>query len=139
MTNENVISTLNNLIETNKDGQDGFKQAAEGVQNSDIKSAFYEYCSATLAICGRTANAVRELGGDPERFGQHFRRDSSRLDQYQISRHRTRRSGDFKRSRTRRRFGKSGLQIGFGRRTCRQTFRAIVKNSQPPSGRHTTK
>jgi uncharacterized protein (TIGR02284 family) len=41
--NDNVISTLNNLIETCKDGQNGFQTAAEGVKRSDLKSLFAEY------------------------------------------------------------------------------------------------
>ena len=69
MTNEDVISTLNNLIETNKDGQNGFKEAAEGVQNSDIKSAFYEYAQQRSQFAGELQTAVRELGGDPENSG----------------------------------------------------------------------
>ncbi len=33
-----VISTINNLIETLKDGQEGFKQAIEGVKSPQLKS-----------------------------------------------------------------------------------------------------
>ena len=69
MTNEDVISTLNDLIETNKDGQEGFKTAAEGVQNSEIKSAFYEYAQQRSQFAGELQTAVRELGGDPEDSG----------------------------------------------------------------------
>lgn len=69
MTNEDVISTLNGLIETNKDGQDGFKQAAEGVNNSDLKSLFYEYAQQRSQFTGELQTAVRELGGDPENSG----------------------------------------------------------------------
>lgn len=69
MTNEDVISTLNGLIETCKDGQDGFKQAAEGVQNSDLKSLFYEYAQQRSQFAGELQTAVRELGGNPENTG----------------------------------------------------------------------
>ena len=69
MTNENVISTLNTLIETNKDGQEGFKVAAEDVQNSETKSAFYEYSQQRSKFVGELQTAVRELGGDPENAG----------------------------------------------------------------------
>ena len=34
---------LNNLIETLKDGQEGFKQAAEGVSDPKLKSLFRDY------------------------------------------------------------------------------------------------
>jgi uncharacterized protein (TIGR02284 family) len=36
-------TVLNDLIETLKDGQEGFKQAAEGVSNSQLKSLFRDY------------------------------------------------------------------------------------------------
>ena len=41
--NNDVISTINGLIETCKDGQDGFKLSAEGVQDSQLKTVFYEF------------------------------------------------------------------------------------------------
>ena len=66
MTNDNTISTLNHLIETCKDGQEGFKQAAEGVQRSDIKSLFYELGQQRAQFAGELQSLVRELGGDPE-------------------------------------------------------------------------
>jgi len=68
-SNDDVISTLNGLIETNKDGQEGFKVAAEGVQNSDLKSTFYEFAQQRSQFAGELQNAVRELGGDPENSG----------------------------------------------------------------------
>lgn len=69
MTNEEVISTINNLIETNKDGQEGFKQAAEGVENSTLKSTFFEYSQQRSQFTGELQELVRELGGDPEDSG----------------------------------------------------------------------
>lgn len=66
ISNDDVISTLNNLIETCKDGQEGFKQAAEGVQNSQLKSAFYEFGQQRAQFAGELQTLVRELGGDPE-------------------------------------------------------------------------
>src|SRR5215204_2837622 len=65
-SNDNVISTLNNLIETCKDGQEGFQQAAEGVQNSQLKTLFYEFGQQRAQFAGELQGLVRELGGDPE-------------------------------------------------------------------------
>jgi len=65
-SNDDVISTLNNLIETCKDGQEGFKQAAEGVERSDLKSFFYEAGQQRAQFAGELQALVRELGGDPE-------------------------------------------------------------------------
>jgi uncharacterized protein (TIGR02284 family) len=66
MANEDTISTLNNLIETCKDGQEGFKQAAEGVERSDLKTLFYELGQQRAQFAGELQTLVRELGGDPE-------------------------------------------------------------------------
>lgn len=65
-TNDDTISILNNLIETNKDGQEGFKQAAEGITDSGLKSLFYEIGQQRAQYAGELQNLVRELGGDPE-------------------------------------------------------------------------
>jgi uncharacterized protein (TIGR02284 family) len=65
-SNDDVISTLNNLIETCKDGQEGFQQAAEGVQNSQLKTLFYEFGQQRSQFAGELQALVRELGGDPE-------------------------------------------------------------------------
>ncbi len=66
MANEDTISTLNNLIETCKDGQEGFKIAAEGVERSDLKSTFYELGQQRSKFAGELQALVREMGGDPE-------------------------------------------------------------------------
>ena len=68
-SNDDVISTLNGLIETCKDGQDGFKEAAEGVERSDLKSLFYEFSQQRSQFVGELQSLVRELGGDPEKSG----------------------------------------------------------------------
>lgn len=68
-SNDDVISTLNGLIETCKDGQEGFKEAAEGVERSDLKSLFYEFSQQRAHFTGELQSLVRELGGDPENSG----------------------------------------------------------------------
>ncbi len=68
-TNDEVVSTLNNLIETCRDGQEGFKQAAEGVERSDLKSLFYDYSQQRAHFVGELQDLVRTLGGDPENTG----------------------------------------------------------------------
>lgn len=66
MADTNTISALNNLIETCKDGQEGFQQAAEGVTRSEVKSLFYELGQQRAQFSGELQSLVRELGGDPE-------------------------------------------------------------------------
>lgn len=68
-SNSEVISTLNGLIQTCKDGQDGFKEAAEGIERSDLKTVFYEFSQQRSEFAGILQELVRTLGGDPEKSG----------------------------------------------------------------------
>lgn len=68
-TNDDVISTLNGLIETCKDGQNGFKESAEAVSDSNLKTVFYELGQQRTQYVGELQTLVRELGGDPENSG----------------------------------------------------------------------
>lgn len=67
--NDSVISTLNGLIETCKDGQEGFKEASAGVENSELKSYFSERALERSKYAGDLQALVQTLGGDPEKSG----------------------------------------------------------------------
>jgi uncharacterized protein (TIGR02284 family) len=67
--NDSVISTLNGLIETCKDGQDGFKEASAGVENSELKTFFNERSLERSKYAGDLQALVQTLGGDPEKSG----------------------------------------------------------------------
>jgi uncharacterized protein (TIGR02284 family) len=71
MANDNaqVISTLNNLIETCKDGENGFRTAADGVENSELKTLFLTYSQQRAQFAAELQTEVRNLGGDPEDTG----------------------------------------------------------------------
>lgn len=69
MQNDNAISTLNNLIETCKDGELGFKTAAEGLTSAAIKAKFLEYSRQRAEMARELQTEVRTLGGDPEKSG----------------------------------------------------------------------
>ena len=64
-----VISTLNNLIETCRDGQKGFEAAAEGITNTTIKSAFHKYANQRSQFAAELQSEVHVLGGEPETTG----------------------------------------------------------------------
>lgn len=68
-SNSDVVSTLNELIETCKDGQEGFKQAAEGVERSDLKSLFFEFSQQRAHFAGELQELVQKLGEKPETSG----------------------------------------------------------------------
>ena len=62
-----IISTINSLIETLKDGQEGFKQAADAVKDSNLKSLFSEFSLQRAKFLGELQNEARQYGeSDPE-------------------------------------------------------------------------
>ncbi|HEX7956697.1 MAG TPA: PA2169 family four-helix-bundle protein [Pyrinomonadaceae bacterium] len=68
-SNAEVVSTLNRLIETCRDGQEGFQAAAEGVRDAELKELFYGYSRERASFAGGLQDEVRRLGGEPERTG----------------------------------------------------------------------
>ena len=68
-SNDEVISTLNGLIQTCKDGEEGFRDAAENVTASNLKTLFYERSQERSRFVGELQALVRSLGGDPEKSG----------------------------------------------------------------------
>ena len=67
MEKDDVIHTLNDLIETCKDGEEGFRTCAEDIERVDLKSIF-ERAAQRCAESARELQAeVLRLGGKPER------------------------------------------------------------------------
>lgn len=66
MDNDDVISTLNDLIETCKDGEEGFRQCAEGISDPQIKNLFVDRAQACSSAAGELQELVSSCGGDPE-------------------------------------------------------------------------
>lgn len=64
-----VISTLNELIETCRDGQEGFRTAAEGVKSAELRELFHAYARQRAGFTSELQDEVRRLGGEPERTG----------------------------------------------------------------------
>ena len=69
MDKDEVIATLNNLVETCKDGQNGFRTAAEGVKNAELTTLFNTYSQQRGQFAVELQNEVRKSGGDPEKTG----------------------------------------------------------------------
>lgn len=64
-----VISMLNNLIETCRDGQEGFRTAAEGVRGAELRELFHTYARQRANFTSELHDEVRRLGGEPEQTG----------------------------------------------------------------------
>lgn len=67
--NETAVSTLNDLIETCKDGESGFRTAAEGVKDSQLKSLFEEYAQQRAQFATELSLEVERLGGKAQSGG----------------------------------------------------------------------
>src|SRR5205823_13147341 len=67
MDRDDVIATLNDLIETSKDGEEGFRTCAESVKSPQLKTFFEQKAQRCALGAAQLQQKVRELGGDPER------------------------------------------------------------------------
>jgi uncharacterized protein (TIGR02284 family) len=68
MANE-IVSTLNGLIETLKDGQNGFESAAADVKDARVQSAFQEFARQRSRFAGELQAEVSRLGGKAQESG----------------------------------------------------------------------
>ena|SRR5437868_6322876 len=57
-----IISTINSLIETLKDGQEGFRQASEAVKDSNLKSLFDEFSQQRARFATELQTEATKLG-----------------------------------------------------------------------------
>ena len=62
MDENNAISVVENLIETNKDGQKGYQDAAEHVKRSDLKTYFNEQSLERARFAGELETELVRLG-----------------------------------------------------------------------------
>jgi len=67
--NDQIISTLNDLIETCKDGEEGFRTCAENVQDGELKGMLMERSQRCGESVKELQSEVRRLGGDPDTHG----------------------------------------------------------------------
>ena len=66
----NTTSILNDLIETLKDGQEGYRAAAADVESSNLKSLFSEYSLQRSKFAGELQALAHSLGEEnPETSG----------------------------------------------------------------------
>ncbi len=69
MDNDDVISTLNDLIETSKDGEYGFRTCAERASAPDLKQIFNKRAASCSTAASELQALVRQLGGKAEDSG----------------------------------------------------------------------
>jgi uncharacterized protein (TIGR02284 family) len=69
MDNHQVVATLNNLLETTKDGEAGFRACAEGVTNPRLKAVFETAAQKCDEGAAELQAEIRRLGGEPAASG----------------------------------------------------------------------
>lgn len=69
MKPDQVISTLNRLIELNRDGQNGFKEAAEKIESPQLKQFCLEQSRSRAQFVGELQPLVLSLGSEPDNTG----------------------------------------------------------------------
>lgn len=67
--NDNVIDTLNDLIETSRDGEYGFRTSAEHAQSSELKTLLTRHAEECRSAAQDLMALVRQLGGKAEESG----------------------------------------------------------------------
>ena len=69
MNNNEVIEILNGLIQTCRDGQEGFRTAAENIRNSEFRRLFNIFSQQRAQFVSELQAEVHRLGGTPEETG----------------------------------------------------------------------
>src|SRR4051794_26077812 len=69
MDAKDVINTLNDLIETSKDGEQGFHECAENIKNPALKQVFLNGAKHCAEAAAELQAEVARLGGKPEQSG----------------------------------------------------------------------
>ena len=66
---EEIIECLNDIIETCRDGENGFKTAADHVNDPGLKALFRESSVQRSQFASELESEVRQLGGTPTKTG----------------------------------------------------------------------
>jgi len=69
MVDRNVIETLNDLLETTKDGESGFRTCSEAVNNPELKKMFETAAQRCDLGAAELEAKIRSLGGEPTGSG----------------------------------------------------------------------
>jgi len=64
-----LTDTLNGLIETCKNGENGFRTAAENVKTPDLRNLFNAYSAQRALFVTELQTLVQRLGGQPQEAG----------------------------------------------------------------------
>jgi len=69
ISHEDVISALDDLVATCRDGEEGFRTAAEAAQNPELRGLFLVFAQQRNDFRAELEEEIRRLGGDPRTRG----------------------------------------------------------------------
>ncbi len=69
ISTKEIYSTLNDLIQTCRDGEQGFREAAEGIGGEETRRLFLDYAQQRARFAGELQALVSKLGGHPAEGG----------------------------------------------------------------------
>ncbi len=67
--NDEVIDILNDLLESCRDGEYGFKSSAEHTKSADLKSMLMRHAEECRTAGQEMLTLIRQLGGEPDDGG----------------------------------------------------------------------
>lgn len=65
MDNDDVVDVLNDLLETSRDGEFGFRTSAEHADSAEVKTLLLRRASDCAAAAAELEQAIRQRGGTP--------------------------------------------------------------------------
>jgi uncharacterized protein (TIGR02284 family) len=69
ISHEDIISALDGLVATCRDGEEGFRAAAEAAQNAELRGLFLTYAQQRGDFRAELEDEIRRLGGTPSTRG----------------------------------------------------------------------
>jgi uncharacterized protein (TIGR02284 family) len=66
---DNITSILNDLVETSKDGEKGFRAAAEDTKTTELRKVFLERAGNCATGATELQQLISRLGGNPQEGG----------------------------------------------------------------------
>jgi len=69
ISHEDIISALDELVATCRDGEEGFRAAAEAAQNAELRGLFLTYAQQRGDFRAQLEDEIRRLGGTPSTRG----------------------------------------------------------------------
>ncbi|HET8632917.1 MAG TPA: PA2169 family four-helix-bundle protein [Gemmatimonadales bacterium] len=66
---EHAVDVLNQLLETARDGEKGFNEAAESSDNPDLRATLQGFAAQRAAFVTELTQLIRSVGGDPHDTG----------------------------------------------------------------------